>query len=112
MRTLFGALFSAFLAFPAVAAPICIINTFEVAWVHPGILFYANPTGYACEGASIRVKQNETGCFFDDEAEAGEKIFLTGEHAVDGSCIPICETEGPSVTVVFDLSSTYACAPE
>lgn len=98
-------------AAPAAAEPLCVTNAFEVAWVHPGIVFYANPDGYACEGPSVRVKQDETGCFADGAAGAGEPVFLAGEHAVTGSCVHVCEAEAPSVTVVFDLDSTYACEP-
>lgn len=98
-------------AAPAAAAGLCVTNAYEVAWVHPGIVFYAGPDAYACEGPSLRVREGETGCFDGDEAPAGAPTFLAGEHAVTGACVPVCETREPSVTVVFDLAATYACAP-
>ncbi len=88
----------------------CVTNTFEVAWVHPGIYFYANPEAYGCTGASVRVKQAETGCFPSDAVAAGTRYYLAGEHAVSGECVHICETEQATTVVIFDLDNTYACA--
>lgn len=92
------------------AAAVCVTNTFEVAWVHPGIYFYANEDQYRCEGPSVRVKQGETGCFAAELVTAGSRYFLAGEHAVSGKCVPICETTRAETTVIFDLENTYACA--
>ncbi len=107
-----GALAGAFLLGPggAVAEAVCVTNTFEIAWVHPGISFYANPDRYRCDGPSVRVKQGETGCFPAGRPAAGDRYFLAGEHAVSGQCIAICETSRTRITVVFNLARTYACA--
>ena len=94
----------------AAAEAVCVTNTFEVAWVHPGIYFYANQDEYRCEGPSVRVKQGETGCFAADLVTAGNRYFLAGEHAVSGECVSICETARAENTVIFDLAHTYACA--
>ncbi len=112
MRGLAGVLAGVALWLPggAAAGAMCVTNTFEVAWVHPGIYFYANPDGYRCEGPSVRVKQGETGCFPVEQVPAGSRYFLAGEHAVSGTCVAICETARERTTVVFDLSNTYACA--
>ena len=92
------------------AQAVCVTNTFEVAWVHPGIYFFANPDEYRCEGPSVRVKQGETGCFAAESVVAGTRYFLAGEHAVSGKCVSICETDQAENTVIFDLGNTYACA--
>ena len=111
-RLLAGVLMGAACLAPGVAAAetVCVTNTFEVAWVHPGIYFYANPDAYRCEGPSVRVKQGETGCFAADLVTAGTRYFLAGEHAVSGACVSICETTRAANTVIFDLANTYACA--
>ena len=111
-RLLAGALMGAACLAPGAAAAetVCVTNTFEVAWVHPGIYFYANPDAYRCEGPSVRVKQGETGCFAADLVTAGTRYFLAGEHAVSGECVSICETTRAANTVIFDLANTYACA--
>ena len=94
----------------ATAEAVCVTNTFEVAWVHPGIYFYANADEYRCEGPAVRVKQGETGCFAADLVPTGTRYFLAGEHAVSGECVPICESTRAENTVIFDLANTYACA--
>ena len=111
-RLLAGVLMGAACLAPGAAAAetVCVTNTFEVAWVHPGIYFYANPDAYRCEGPSVRVKQGETGCFAADLVTAGTRYFLAGEHAVSGECVSICETTRAANTVTFDLANTYACA--
>ena len=111
-RLLAGVLMGAACLAPGAAAAetVCVTNTFEVAWVHPGIDFYANPDAYRCEGPSVRVKQGETGCFAADLVTAGTRYFLAGEHAVSGECVSICETTRAANTVIFDLANTYACA--
>lgn len=104
-----GALYAATPGPVLAANPVCVMNDFEVPWVHPGIAFYAIQDDATCEGPGMLLKKGESGCFDDDAVTADGEWELMATDATSGDCIVVCPLTRPSTRIVYSQSKVYAC---
>lgn len=104
-----GALIAATPGSVFAAGPVCVVNDFEVPWVHPGIAFYAVQDDETCEGPGMMLKKGESGCFADAAVIADGGWELMATDATSGACIVVCPLTRDSTRIVYSQSKVYAC---
>lgn len=87
----------------------CVVNGFEVPWVHPGITFFTSRGEAVCEGPGITVKKDETGCFDDTEVAPDGTWNLLALDATSGACRAVCPLTRPTTRIIFSQANVYAC---
>ena len=107
-----GLLAGAIALFPTVGQAndrACVVNDFEVPWVHPGITFYTSRGGTVCDGPGLTLKKDESGCFDDAAITPDGSWSLLATDATSGACRIVCPISRPMTRIVFSQSNTYAC---
>ena len=103
-------------AWAAAAGPVradgevCLVNDFEVAWVHPGVTFFLDQEAGACAGESLTLKETESGCFEMRPVSYDGAWHLSALDATTAKCLSVCAITQGATRVVFNNSTTYACA--
>lgn len=88
---------------------VCILNEFEVAWVHPGVTFYLDESPGACAGESLTLKEMESGCFETAPVRYDGSWHLSALDATTAKCLEVCPMIRPQTRIVFSNSTVYAC---
>jgi len=87
----------------------CVVNDYEVPWVHPGITFFAARGDTLCEGPGITLKKDETGCFGEADITVDGSWSLLASDATSGACLVVCPLTRPLTRIIFSQSNGYAC---
>ena len=88
---------------------VCIVNKYEVPWVHPGLTLFLNNSGNSCFGDGIVLQKGESGCFKNDKVPIDGSWHLSGLDATTAECITICAITATYIEIRYGSSGALSC---